>query len=81
MPSKRVHLRFAVGSHSFRWNKTAVSKAPNASSVWSLALSLMTSGNRRYGTLAAQRSYSARALQLDINSLTALNMNPPPELS
>ena len=58
-------------SHSFRWNKTAVSKAPNASSVWSLALSLMTSANRRYGTLAAQRLYSARALQLDINLLTA----------
>jgi len=36
-----------------------------------LALSLMTSANRRYGTLAAQRLYSARALQLDINSLTA----------
>jgi putative methionine-R-sulfoxide reductase with GAF domain len=31
----------------------------------------MTSTNRRYGTLTAQRRYSARALQLDINLLTA----------
>lgn len=58
-------------SHSFRWNRTALSNAPNASSVWSPALSLITSTNRRYGTLAAQRLYSARALQLDINLLTA----------
>ena len=48
-----------------------MSKAPNASSVWSLALSLMTSAHRRCGTLTAQRLYSARALQLDINLLTA----------
>jgi hypothetical protein len=31
----------------------------------------MTCTNRRYGTLTAQRLYSARALQLEINLLTA----------
>lgn len=57
--------------NSFRWNKAGVPKVLDASAVWTLALNLLTSGNRRRGALTVHRLYSPRDLQLDINLLTA----------
>jgi hypothetical protein len=39
--------------------------------VWTVALNLMSSANRRRGTLTVHRLYSSRDLQLDINLLTS----------
>jgi hypothetical protein len=39
--------------------------------VWNLALNLMSSANRRRGTLTVQRLYCSRDLQIDINLLTS----------
>ena len=64
-----MHLRFAVFTFLPVEQDCRVESAECLVGV--VALSLMTSANRRYGTLAAKRLYSARALQLDINLLTA----------
>ena len=55
---------------SFRWTKAGISRKVDASAVWTLALELVTSSDRRRGALKVHRLYSARALQLDINLLT-----------
>ncbi len=55
---------------SFRWQKTGTQKPWDGSAVWSIALDLMSSGNRRRGTLMVHRNYSKRELQVDINLLT-----------
>ena len=57
--------------NSFRWNKPGVPKVLDASKVWTVALNLQSSANRRRGTLTVHRLYSPRALQVDINLLTA----------
>ncbi len=57
---------------SFRWHKPGVPKTLDGSAVWSIALDLLSSGNRRRGTLMVHRIYSTRALQIDINLLTAV---------
>ncbi|MGO9084606.1 MAG: MraY family glycosyltransferase [Candidatus Sulfotelmatobacter sp.] len=54
---------------SFRWSKAGASKSLDSSS-WTLALDLVSSANRRRGTLLVHRLYSQRALQVDINLLT-----------
>jgi hypothetical protein len=56
---------------SFRWSKAGVAKVLDASPVWTVALNLMSSGNRRRGILTVHRLYSSRDLQLDINLLTS----------
>jgi UDP-GlcNAc:undecaprenyl-phosphate GlcNAc-1-phosphate transferase len=63
----------AVRRHAapFRWNKAGTPKMLDASSVWTLALSLTSSANHRRGTLTIHRLYSPRDLQLDINLLTS----------
>jgi len=59
---------------SFRWNKPGVPKAglsqQDGSAVWTIALDLLSSANRRRGTLIVHRLYSPRDLQLDVNLLT-----------
>ena len=55
---------------SYRWTKAGISRQIDDSAVWTLALDLVTSANRRRGALKVHRLYSARALQLDINLLT-----------
>ncbi len=45
-------------------------KVLEASTVWTVALSLLSSANRRRGTLTVHRLYSSRDLQVDINLLT-----------
>jgi UDP-GlcNAc:undecaprenyl-phosphate GlcNAc-1-phosphate transferase len=57
--------------NSFRWSKPGVAKVPDSSTVWTVALNLMSSANRRRGTLTVHRLYSSRDLQVDINLLTA----------
>ena len=55
---------------AFRWSKPGVPKALDDSAVWTVALDLMSSTNRRRGTLRVHRLYSSRDLQVDINLLT-----------
>ncbi len=57
--------------HSYRWSKAGVPKVLNDSTVWTLALNLLSSANHRRGTLTVHRMYSPRDLQLDINLLTS----------
>ena len=58
----------------FRWIKPGL-KNLDSSSVWTLALSLLSSSNRPCGTLMMYRLYSRRDLQLDVNLLTAVFPN------
>ncbi|HLW85810.1 MAG TPA: MraY family glycosyltransferase [Candidatus Sulfotelmatobacter sp.] len=62
-----------IGELSFRWSKPGVSKSREAegAAVWTLALDLLSTANRRRGTLAVHRIYSQRDLQLDVNLLTS----------
>ena len=55
---------------AFHWNKNGGLKSPDDSSVWTLALHLVSTSNRRRGTLLVYRGYSPRDLQLDVNLLT-----------
>jgi UDP-GlcNAc:undecaprenyl-phosphate/decaprenyl-phosphate GlcNAc-1-phosphate transferase len=57
-------------SNAFRWNKAGSPKNLDETSVWTVALDLLSSSNRRRGTLKVLRAYSSRNLQLDINLLT-----------
>ena len=58
------------GEISFHWNKSQPSSLDGIA-VWSLALDLVSSSNRRRGVLTVHRLYSQRDLQLDINLLTS----------
>jgi UDP-GlcNAc:undecaprenyl-phosphate/decaprenyl-phosphate GlcNAc-1-phosphate transferase len=51
-------------------DKIAIDKAPTAP-TWTIALELLSSANRRRGTLFVHRAYSHRDLQLDVNLLTS----------
>jgi UDP-GlcNAc:undecaprenyl-phosphate/decaprenyl-phosphate GlcNAc-1-phosphate transferase len=55
---------------SFRWSRPSAAKASD-SALWTIALDLLSSANRRRGTLFVRRAYSSRDLQLDINLLTS----------
>jgi len=62
---------------SFRWSKPGVAKPGVArvgenSAQWTLSLDLLSSANRRRGTLLVRRIYSSRDLQVDVNLLTAV---------
>jgi hypothetical protein len=59
------------GTGSFRWAKIGSPKILEGLAVWTIALDLLSSGNRRHGTLNIHRLYSSRDLQLDINLLTS----------
>lgn len=56
---------------SFRWSKLGAPKPLEDMAVWTIALDLLSSSNRRRGTLNIHRVYSGRDLQLDINLLTS----------
>jgi UDP-GlcNAc:undecaprenyl-phosphate/decaprenyl-phosphate GlcNAc-1-phosphate transferase len=47
------------------------SNAPDASALWTVALDLLSSSNRRRGTLLVYRLYTRRDLHVDINLLTS----------
>ena len=55
----------------FPLEQTRDSKVLDDSAVWTIALNLLSSANRRRGTLTVHRLYSPRDLQLDINLLTS----------
>jgi UDP-GlcNAc:undecaprenyl-phosphate/decaprenyl-phosphate GlcNAc-1-phosphate transferase len=59
------------GIRSIRWSKAGSPRVLEGVAVWTIALDLLSSGNRRRGTLSIHRLYSARDLQLDINLLTS----------
>ncbi len=59
------------GGNSFRWSKASTPKVLDPSSMWTVALNLLSSANRHCGTLTVHRIYSTRDLQLDINLLTS----------
>jgi UDP-GlcNAc:undecaprenyl-phosphate/decaprenyl-phosphate GlcNAc-1-phosphate transferase len=59
------------GDFLFRWTKPGFAKSLEAAPVWTLGLELVSSANRRRGTLAVYRVYSQRDLQLDVNLLTS----------
>jgi UDP-GlcNAc:undecaprenyl-phosphate GlcNAc-1-phosphate transferase len=55
---------------AFHWSKNSKGNLREDSDVWTLALHLVSTSNRRRGTFIIYRSYSPRDLQLDINLLT-----------
>jgi UDP-GlcNAc:undecaprenyl-phosphate/decaprenyl-phosphate GlcNAc-1-phosphate transferase len=57
---------------SFRWVKPGTPKTSDATAAWTVALDLLTSSDRRRGTLMVNRLYSSRDLQVDINLLTSV---------
>jgi UDP-GlcNAc:undecaprenyl-phosphate GlcNAc-1-phosphate transferase len=75
LPGEMVPLGASEGSKrsapSFRWHRPGVAKNSDGSAVWSIALDLLSSANRRRGMLTVHRHYSTRELQLDINLLTS----------
>jgi len=71
LPGEIVAYDPSRSSTSFRWNKPGIAKTLDNSSAWTIALNLLSSSNRRRGTLTVVRNYSARDLQLDVNLLTA----------
>jgi UDP-GlcNAc:undecaprenyl-phosphate/decaprenyl-phosphate GlcNAc-1-phosphate transferase len=59
------------GEFAFHWNKNGRLRSSDDSAAWTLALHLVSTENRRRGTLVVYRGYSSRDLQLDINLLTS----------
>ncbi len=59
------------GEVSFHWGKTRAARSLESLAVWTLSLDLMSSSNRRRGTMMVHRLCSQRDLQVDINLLTS----------
>ena len=59
------------GEVFFQWDKTRSGSLEDIAH-WTLALDLISSSNRRRGSLVVHRLYSQRDLQLDINLLTSI---------
>ena len=59
------------GELFLQWGKTRGARSLEGLAVWTLSLDLVSSSNRRRGTLMVHRLYSQRDLQLDINLLTS----------
>jgi UDP-GlcNAc:undecaprenyl-phosphate/decaprenyl-phosphate GlcNAc-1-phosphate transferase len=55
---------------SLRWSKPGIPKTFEGLRAWTVALELLSSGNRRRGQLMVHRLYSSRNLQVDVNLLT-----------
>ena len=76
LPSETVPSDSQDGSaraseFSFRWSKPGVAKSRDGAPAWTLGLDLLSTANRRRGTLAVHRGYSQRDLQVDVNLLTS----------
>jgi UDP-GlcNAc:undecaprenyl-phosphate GlcNAc-1-phosphate transferase len=56
----------------FQWNKPGTPKRRDSWSTWNLTLDLVTTSNRRRGSISIYRLYTQRALLLDINLLTSI---------
>lgn len=73
MPSDASDGSAVRGSEfTVHWAKPGVAKLRESLPAWTLALDLLSTANRRRGTLAVHRSYSQRDLQIDVNLLTSL---------
>lgn len=59
------------GELSFHWVKSGRTISLDGVAIWTLTLDLVSSSNRRRGSLRVHRIYSPRDLQLDINLLTS----------
>ena len=57
------------GDVHFRWNRPGTILLPGSTSTWGLTLDLVTSANRRRGSMGLQRLYNERPLQIDVNLL------------
>jgi len=55
----------------FHWSKLPHMMAISGQPSWKLTLDLVTTSNRRRGSLVVYRIYSQRDLQLDVNLLTS----------
>jgi UDP-GlcNAc:undecaprenyl-phosphate/decaprenyl-phosphate GlcNAc-1-phosphate transferase len=55
-----------------RWRKPGSDFGYELATAWSLKLDLVTSRNRRWGSMTIYRMYTERDLQLDINLLTSV---------
>jgi UDP-GlcNAc:undecaprenyl-phosphate/decaprenyl-phosphate GlcNAc-1-phosphate transferase len=72
VPIEAADAAMRRGELSFHWSKAGAPKFFDGLPVWTLALNLCTSSNRRRGTLLVHRLYSSRNLQIDINLLTSV---------
>ena len=57
------------GEAYFRWSRPGTPILPGAAPAWSLTLDLVTTSNRRRGSMTVHRRYSGQPLQLDVNLL------------
>jgi UDP-GlcNAc:undecaprenyl-phosphate GlcNAc-1-phosphate transferase len=58
------------GDIHFRWNKPGTLVTPGLYGAWSLSLDLLTTSNRKRGSMSVHRRYAEHPLQLDVNLLT-----------
>jgi len=68
------HLATLASGHGeldFRWSRPGRPIPPGAAAAWSLTLDLVTTSNRRRGSLIVHRRYSEHPLQLDVNLLAS----------
>jgi UDP-GlcNAc:undecaprenyl-phosphate/decaprenyl-phosphate GlcNAc-1-phosphate transferase len=56
---------------SFHWTKPGMPRSLDGLAVWTIALDLLSSANRRRGSLIVHRLYTPHELQLDVNLLTS----------
>lgn len=59
------------GNICFRWTRPGTPPLPGVACAWVLSLDLLTSTNRRRGSMAVHRGYMEKPLQLDVNLLTS----------
>jgi UDP-GlcNAc:undecaprenyl-phosphate GlcNAc-1-phosphate transferase len=74
-----MHVKSATGDESsfgeihkpFQWSKFPHIVSMSSLPSWKISLDLVTTSNRRRGSLVVYRVYSARNLQLDVNLVTS----------
>jgi len=59
------------GDIHFRWSRPGTPILPGSGAAWSVTFDLLTTSNRRRGTMIVHRLYTERPLQLDVNLLTS----------
>jgi len=59
------------GDIRFRWSRPGTLVPPGEPASWTLTLDLLTTSNRRRGSMAIHRRYTEQPLQLDMNLLTS----------
>jgi hypothetical protein len=65
------HTSFGEPHKPFHWTKVPHIVSISSLPSWKLTLELVTTSNRRRGSLAVYRVYSQRGLQLDVNLITS----------